>query len=289
MNAASATLLPTLRPAVADDLPAIVALLAGCGLPTGDFAGRLPGSFLVAQAGTTLVGTIGLETLGDIALLRSLAVLPQWRGQAIATRLVAHWEEAARATGIAALYLLTTTAADYFLRRGYAYVARDAVPPQVAGHAQFRSLCPASAKCLRLSLISAHTQAAKGKTMTTLEIYDPALCCPTGVCGVDVDPVLVQFAADLKWVAEQGVDVKRYNLAQQPQDFAANAAVVKAMEAGIECLPIVAVDGQIVATGTYLTRAQLTHKLKLALPSQDKPHISLKVGSGCCNPKSGCC
>lgn len=125
--------------------------------------------------------------------------------------------------------------------------------------------------------------------MTTLEIYDPALCCPTGVCGVDVDPVLVQFAADLKWVAEQGVEVKRYNLAQQPQDFAANAAVVKAMEAGVDCLPIVVVDGQIVATGTYLTRAQLAHKLKLALPGQDKPRVSIKVGSGCCTPKSGCC
>ena len=152
MNAANAESLPALRPAVADNLPAIVGLLDDCGLPTGDFAGRLPGSFHVAQAGTTLVGVVGLEVLGDIALLRSLAVRPQWRGQAIAARLVAHCEEEARATGIAALYLLTTTAADYFLRRGYVSVARDAVPPEIAGHAQFRSLCPASAQCLRLIL-----------------------------------------------------------------------------------------------------------------------------------------
>lgn len=127
----------------------------------------------------------------------------------------------------------------------------------------------------------------KGFAVTTLEVFDPAMCCSTGVCGVDVDPVLVQFAADLKWVAEQGVDVKRYNLAQQPQDFAANPAVVKAMEAGVECLPIVVVDGQIVATGTYLTRAQLAQKLKLARPEDGKPRV--RVGSGCCNPKSGCC
>jgi hypothetical protein len=48
--------------------------------------------------------------------------------------------------------------------------------------------------------------------MKKLEVYDPAMCCSTGVCGVDVDPVLVQFAADLAWIGEQGVSVTRYNL-----------------------------------------------------------------------------
>ena len=91
--------------------------------------------------------------------------------------------------------------------------------------------------------------------MTALQIFDPAMCCSTGVCGVDVDPVLVQFAADLKWVAEQGVD----------------------------CLPIV-VDGQIVATGSYLTRAQLAQKLKLAPPAEGKP--SFRVGSAGCKPNT---
>ena len=284
MNAHSTSAMPALRAASIGDLPAIVALLDDCGLPTGDFGARLPGDFLVAEDGATLVGAIGLETLGDIALLRSLAVRPQVRGHGIAAHLVERCEAQARAQGIEALYLLTTTAAGYFGRRGYTEVARDAVPAAVADHPQFRCLCPASAKCLRLMCTP---NPSKGKTMTTLEIYDPALCCSTGVCGVDVDPALVQFAADLKWVAEQSVEVRRYNLAQQPQDFAANAAVVKAMEAGVDCLPIAVVDGQIVATGTYLTRAQLAQKLKLALPHADKPHI--KIGSGCCNPKSGCC
>lgn len=284
MNAVNESATPTLHPAAAGDLAAIVALLDDCGLPTGDFCGRLPGEFLVAEDGATLVGVVGIEPLGDIALLRSLAVLPRWRGRGVAAQLVERCEAQARAQGVEALYLLTTTAARYFGRRGYAEVARDAVPVAVAEHPQFRDLCPASAKCLRLICTP---NPGKGKTMTKLEIYDPALCCSTGVCGVDVDPVLVQFAADLKWVAEQGIDVKRYNLAQQPQDFAANAAVVKAMEAGVDCLPIVVVDGQIVASGAYLTRAQLAQKLKLALPHADKPHI--KIGAGCCNPKSGCC
>ena len=123
--------------------------------------------------------------------------------------------------------------------------------------------------------------------MKKLEIYDPAMCCSTGVCGVEVDPALVQFAADLQWVAEQGVEVTRYNLGQAPQAFAANAAVIKEMKAGMDRLPIVAVDGQIVATGVHLSRAQLAQKLGLKLASEDKPDI--KVGAGGCNPKSGCC
>ena len=127
----------------------------------------------------------------------------------------------------------------------------------------------------------------EGIAMKKLEIFDPAMCCSTGVCGVDVDPVLVQFSADLQWVAEQGVEVKRYNLGQEPQAFAANPSVIKEMEAGMERLPIILVDGQIVATGAHLSRLQLAQKLGLKLASQDQPQI--EVGSGCCTPKSGCC
>ena len=68
--------------------------------------------------------------------------------------------------------------------------------------------------------------------MKKLEIYEPAMCCSTGVCGVDVDPVLVQFVGDLQWLAEQGVEVARHNLSQEPQAFASNRDVVKEMEAG---------------------------------------------------------
>jgi len=122
--------------------------------------------------------------------------------------------------------------------------------------------------------------------MKTLEVYDPAMCCSTGVCGPDVDPALVAFAADLKWVSEQGVSVKRHNLGQEPQAFMANAAVVKEMEAGIDCLPIIAVDGRIVSTGVYLSRTQLAQKLELTEESLVKQ--SAASGS-CCSPKSGCC
>jgi arsenical resistance operon trans-acting repressor ArsD len=120
--------------------------------------------------------------------------------------------------------------------------------------------------------------------MKTLEVYDPAMCCSTGVCGPDVDPALVAFAADLKWAGEQGVTIKRYNLGQEPQAFMANAAVVKEIEAGMDRLPIIAVDGRIVSTGVYLTRSQIAQKLGL---NED---VSLfKKSSSCCTPDSGCC
>jgi glutaredoxin len=122
--------------------------------------------------------------------------------------------------------------------------------------------------------------------MKKLEIYEPALCCSTGVCGVDVDPQLVQCAADLQWLAEQGVEVARYNLGQEPQAFADNPQVVKELEAGIERLPIVVIDNRIVSTGVYLSREQLVQKLALS----DKPKVTIPVvESSCCNPKSGCC
>ena len=121
--------------------------------------------------------------------------------------------------------------------------------------------------------------------MKTLQVFDPALCCATGVCGVEVDPVLAQFAADLKWVAEQGVAVSRHNLGQEPAAFAANPAVVKEMESGMDRLPVILVDGRVVSTGLYPSRAQLARMLGLdataAAPASAKP--------ACCGPKSGCC
>lgn len=118
--------------------------------------------------------------------------------------------------------------------------------------------------------------------MKKLEIYDPAMCCSTGVCGVEVDPVLVAFNADLQWLAGQGVEVSRQNLSQAPQAFAANPAVLKEMEAGMERLPVTLVDGRVVATGAYLSRAQLVQKLGLlpilAPAPEDHDHVCCKGG-----------
>lgn len=120
--------------------------------------------------------------------------------------------------------------------------------------------------------------------MKKLEVFDPAMCCSTGVCGVDVDPVLAQFAADLKWASENGIGVERHNLGQAPQAFAANPAVLKEMAAGMDRLPIIAIDGQIVATGSYPSRQQLAEQLGLAVTDAAPP-----AAQPCCSAKSGCC
>lgn len=128
--------------------------------------------------------------------------------------------------------------------------------------------------------------------MKTLEIFDPAMCCSTGVCGVDVDPALVQCQADLLWLAEQGVRVDRHNLSQNPQAFTANPAVIEAMEAGMECLPMTLIDGRIVAHGAYLSRAELAEHLGLTATDTPPPPNPFRVqvsGEGCCKPGSGCC
>jgi arsenite methyltransferase len=95
-------------------------------------------------------------------------------------------------------------------------------------------------------------------TMKKLEIFDPPMCCSTGVCGAEVDPVLPRFAADIEWLKAQGADVTRYNLAQQPGDFVANEAVRTALhEQGNACLPLILLDGLIVSRSAYPDRAAL--------------------------------
>ena len=94
--------------------------------------------------------------------------------------------------------------------------------------------------------------------MKRVEVFDPPMCCSTGVCGPKVDPALVRFAADLHWLANQRIAVERYNLAQQPQAFAASAVVRNALqEHGNGCLPLILLDGSIVSQGRYPARDEL--------------------------------
>jgi hypothetical protein len=94
--------------------------------------------------------------------------------------------------------------------------------------------------------------------MFKIEIYDPPMCCPTGVCGPNVDSKLVQFTADLEWLKGKGVKVERYNLAQQPDKFASCKTVTDAMALGGDlCLPLILANGEVVSRNIYPTRANL--------------------------------
>lgn len=98
----------------------------------------------------------------------------------------------------------------------------------------------------------------KGEAVTGIKVFDPPLCCSTGVCGPSVDPELARFGGDLEWLAGQGVEVERFNLAQQPGAFVENDAVRGALEEhGNDCLPLILVDGQIVSRSTYPDRDTL--------------------------------
>ena len=114
--------------------------------------------------------------------------------------------------------------------------------------------------------------------MKTIQVYDPALCCATGVCGVEVDQALVSFAADVEWARGNGARIERFNLAQQPLAFANNARVREFLEhSGQEALPLILVDGAVALAGRYPRRAELARWAGIAQPvAEDKP-------SGCCS------
>jgi N-acetylglutamate synthase-like GNAT family acetyltransferase len=141
----------SLRPAVLADLPAVEGLLVASGLPLDGVREALP-TFLVAEHDGELVGVAGLEVCCDNALLRSVAVTPEWRSRGLGRELVTRVIAQAESRGINALYLLTTTAERYFPSFGFERITRDEVPDDVRTTEEFRSACPASATVMRRSL-----------------------------------------------------------------------------------------------------------------------------------------
>jgi AhpD family alkylhydroperoxidase len=94
--------------------------------------------------------------------------------------------------------------------------------------------------------------------MKTILVYDKPMCCSTGVCGPEVDPVLPRFAADLEWLKSQGHEVRRFNLAQDPTPFMDNPLVKQVIDhTGGDGLPVVVVDDKVMSQGSYPTRQQL--------------------------------
>jgi len=108
-----------------------------------------------------------------------------------------------------------------------------------------------------------------------LEVFDPAMCCSTGVCGPSVDPALASFAADLDWVAAHGGPVRRYNLGQEPGAFAEREPIRALLhEGGEAALPIVTVDGEVRSSGRYPGREELAGWAGVAV---DEPEVSVSL------------
>ncbi|MEQ1600557.1 MAG: arsenite efflux transporter metallochaperone ArsD [Methylophilaceae bacterium] len=118
----------------------------------------------------------------------------------------------------------------------------------------------------------------------SIEIFDPALCCNTGVCGVDADQALISFAADVAWAKQNGAQIERFNLAQQPLEFANNLVVRSFLErSGQEALPLILVDGEFALAGRYPNRLELARWAEIA-----QAVVEIKPAGACCSG-SKCC
>ncbi len=123
--------------------------------------------------------------------------------------------------------------------------------------------------------------------MKSLQVYDKPMCCSSGVCGTDVDPTLVRFASDLDWLKSQGIEVERFNLAQQPMAFIENKVVHELISTqGTHCLPLILVDGTLVGQAQYPDRTMFEKWLE----GQKGPSKMMPIAkpSGCCG-SDGCC
>lgn len=128
--------------------------------------------------------------------------------------------------------------------------------------------------------------------MKTIRIYEKPMCCSTGVCGPQVDTVLLRFANDIEWLRSQGYQVARYNLAHQPQAFLDNAEVQRVIkEQGTDALPLVLIDDRLVSTMGYPSReafsALLNNATANVLPLEaNKAHHTVAAKQGSSLPVS---
>jgi len=127
-------------------------LLAECGLPVSDISPLHPVRFFGIRRGDELAAVAGVELYGPDGLLRSLAVSPRYRGIGLARQLVAHAGQVVASEGVHSLYLLTTTASEYFGRLGFELVSRADAPSAIQATTQFSGLCPSSAVFMRKSV-----------------------------------------------------------------------------------------------------------------------------------------
>jgi hypothetical protein len=121
--------------------------------------------------------------------------------------------------------------------------------------------------------------------MKKLTIFEPAMCCETGVCGVDADQTLINFTADIEWLRKQGASIQRFNLAQEPAAFISDPVVKSEIKQHQEsCLPLLIVAGSVVSRGTYPDRITLQGMTGTELagnPVKDIDHDGSTKSCGC--------
>jgi amino-acid N-acetyltransferase len=142
----------TIRPAMAADIDAVRALLIASDLPDAGLDEQFGEGYAVAVSNGSIVGAEGIEVYDRDGLLRSAAIAPAWRGRGLGDALTRDRIAWSRRRHLSALYLLTTTAADYFPRFGFVPVSRDAAPAGIRESREFSSACPDTAVFMHLPL-----------------------------------------------------------------------------------------------------------------------------------------
>ena len=122
----------------------------------------------------------------------------------------------------------------------------------------------------------------------TVTVYDPPMCCSTGVCGPAVDPSLLAITRDLRWLEKEGVTVERYGLSQQPDAFVKQPRITGLMQAfGDKALPATLVNGEVLTYGRYPSREEIAAALGADTRRQDESSDQGDRGCGCA-PGSAC-
>ena len=142
----------TIRDATPNDLGAVEAALRESELPLDGLHDQFGDAYAVAECDGKVIGVEGIEVHGEDGLLRSAAVVANWRGQGVGDALTRDRIEWARRRGLRSLFLLTTTAADYFPRFGFEHADRDSAPEAVRRSREFAEACPSTALFMSLEL-----------------------------------------------------------------------------------------------------------------------------------------
>lgn len=125
--------------------------------------------------------------------------------------------------------------------------------------------------------------------MKRMSIYEPAMCCDTGVCGVNVDPELVRISTVINNLKKNGVTIERYNLSSEPLAFVNNNKVKEALDKnGTDRLPLILVDDDIVIEGRYPKNAEIVELLQISQEYLESREDN-EPDQGCCGNNSSCC
>lgn len=141
-----------IEPATQDDVGSIKALLVATSMPTAGVDEHWR-TFVVAREAQRMVGCGGSETYQVAALIRSIAVDPDYRSRGLGRKLVRQLLDRLASRGLREFYLLTTDAEGYFKKRGFKTIDRDQVHPQLLASTQFQDACPKTAICMRLVML----------------------------------------------------------------------------------------------------------------------------------------